>query len=255
MSIGFIYQGGQGASDFPISGVTFSCCLSVGRVSDLLHCIKIPDLAIMLTLTFSKTRGFSQRKLNIWESLFYSKRDLIDMKVRSLSPKTLLITNNTKVNFLSGTFFLVLLGACSSLLISPPAVAQNATQITEHLPPPPPLSPRSRIITGNRITRGRSNNMSLPTNIEPPTSYIGREYTFSAPNESNSESSVNNISAYYVEVLGSSDRLLEQVRSIEPKAFFKGDIIQVGIFSEQDNAANLVRQLALQGLWARIVTK
>ena len=176
------------------------------------------------------------------------------MKVRSLSPKTLCITNNYKFNFFNGSWLLILFGACNALLISPSAAAQNRIQISDHLPPPPPLSPRSRIITGNRITGGRSHNILRPT-MEPPTSHIGREYTFSAPNESQSESAVKNVAGYRVEVLGSSDRLLKQVRTIEPKAFFKGDVIQVGIFSEQDNAANLVRQLALQGLWARIVTK
>ena len=174
------------------------------------------------------------------------------MKVRSLSPKTLFIINNYKFNCFNTPFVLVLFTG----LITPfPTVAQSKIEISDHLPPPPPISPRSQVITGNRITRGRSYDILPPADMEPPTSHIGQEYIFSAPDESNSESRVNNITAYRVEVLGSSDRLLKQVRNIEPKAFFKGDVIQVGIFSEQDNAANLVRQLALQGLWARIVTK
>ena len=35
----------------------------------------------------------------------------------------------------------------------------------------------------------------------------------------------------------------------------KGNIIQVGIFSEEDNAIDLVKQLTLQGLWARIIVE
>ena len=48
-------------------------------------------------------------------------------------------------------------------------------------------------------------------------------------------------------------KLLLQVQDIEPKAFAKGDIIQVGIFKRQKNAEDLVRKLAIEGLWARIV--
>lgn len=179
------------------------------------------------------------------------------MKVWFFPSNTVSMTNGYQFNFLNTALLFILFGA-ASLAISPSATAQKTPQLKQHLPPPPPLSPRSRIITGNRITRGRSNNMSLPTNVEPPTSHIVKEYTFSVPGESEQSSAVttiNNVAGYRVEVLGSGDRLLEQVRVIEPRAFSKGEIIQVGIFSEQDNAANLVRKLALQGLWARIVAK
>ena len=174
------------------------------------------------------------------------------MKVRSLSPKTLYIINNYKFNLFNTRLLLLLF---TGLMIPSPIVAQNKIEISDHLPPPPPLPPSSQIITGNRIIRGRSYDILPPAEIEPPTSDISREYIFSAPGESESESRISNIVGYRVEVLGSSDRLLKQVRTIEPKAFSKGKVIQVGIFSEQDNAANLVRQLALQGFWARIVKK
>ncbi len=172
------------------------------------------------------------------------------MAVRSLSPKTLNITDNYKFNFFN-TAFLFLLFA--ELLISSSAIAQNKIPISDHLPPPPPVSPGTQIIKGNRITIGRRYDILPPADMEPPTSHIGREYIFSSPDKPQAKPTINNVTAYRVEVLGSSDRLLKQVRTIEPKAFFKGNVIQVGIFSQQDNAANLARQLALQGLWARIV--
>ncbi|MEO1669911.1 MAG: SPOR domain-containing protein [Cyanobacteria bacterium J06631_2] len=88
-----------------------------------------------------------------------------------------------------------------------------------------------------------------------------REYTFKAPDSktlSNSSNLTGDLTAaqgYKVEVYGSGKELLLEVRDIEPKAFIKGNIIQVGIFSQQNNAEDMVRQLASQGFWARIVTQ
>ena len=82
-----------------------------------------------------------------------------------------------------------------------------------------------------------------------------REYTFKAP-ESKSFREVeqsNQAQGYKVEVYGSAEDLLKQVRGIEPRAFIKGDIIQVGIFSQQDNAEDLVRKLTIAGFWSRIM--
>ena len=83
-----------------------------------------------------------------------------------------------------------------------------------------------------------------------------REYRFKAP-DSKTLSNSGNLSAvggYKVEVYGSAVDLLTEVRNVEPKAFIKGDVIQVGIFSQQSNAENVVRELAARGFWARIVT-
>ena len=82
-----------------------------------------------------------------------------------------------------------------------------------------------------------------------------REYTFKAP-DSKTLSNSGNLTAvqgYKVEVYGSASDLLAEVRNIEPKAFVKGDIIQVGIFSSQNNAEDMVRKLAAEGFWARII--
>ena len=84
-----------------------------------------------------------------------------------------------------------------------------------------------------------------------------REYVYKAPDNKiikNPQQLTQN-QGYKVEVYGSADDLLQRVQDIEPRAFRKGQIIQVGIFSEQDNAEVLVRKLAVAGFWARIVSQ
>ena len=84
-----------------------------------------------------------------------------------------------------------------------------------------------------------------------------REYTFKAPDSktiSNTEQLVK-VRGYKVEVYGSEKELLQQVRNVEPTAFIKGNTIQVGIFSQQVNAEDMVRKLAVKGFWARIKTQ
>lgn len=84
-----------------------------------------------------------------------------------------------------------------------------------------------------------------------------REYTFKAP-DNKTLSNTRNLAAaqgYKVEVYGKGQELLRQVRDIEPRAFTKGNIIQVGIFSQQNNAEDMVRKLAVAGFWARIVNQ
>jgi hypothetical protein len=151
--------------------------------------------------------------------------------LRSLSPKL------TSLLLISG-FFLISLAN--------PTIAQETSLIVENLPPPPPLSPGSHI--------NQNHNLPATKLIAPSYSsnYNKREYIFSAP--TSSSTSIDSAQGYRVEVFGGSDSLLSQVRDIEPKAFRKGDIIQVGIFSEQENAEEMVRKLALQGFWARIVS-
>ena len=81
-----------------------------------------------------------------------------------------------------------------------------------------------------------------------------REYTFKAPDSTTTtDSELTQPPGYKVEVYGSAEELLLQVRNIEPRAFVKGDVIQVGIFSQQNNAEDMVRKLASVGLWARII--
>ena len=152
--------------------------------------------------------------------------------------------NNSYSKLINITVVSIMSAGCYGLLATKAAVAQTSPKVAQYLPSPPPLSPRSRIIRGNRINRGRKNNILPLPNIEPPISnQIAKEYTFKAPSIAQS---------YRVEVLGNNQQTLQQVRNIEPQAFVKGNIIQVGIFQDKDNAATLVQELALKGLWARI---
>ncbi len=82
-----------------------------------------------------------------------------------------------------------------------------------------------------------------------------REYIFKAPDNKTltNTGSLTAAQGYKVEVYGSGEELLLQVRDIEPRAFIKGDIIQVGIFSQQNNAEDMVQKLAIAGFWARIM--
>ena len=84
-----------------------------------------------------------------------------------------------------------------------------------------------------------------------------REYTFKAPDNKtlSDKEQLTAVEGYKVEVYGSEEELLMKVRGIEPRAFVKGNIIQVGIFSQQDNAEDMARKLARAGLWARIIAQ
>ncbi|MEL6787662.1 MAG: SPOR domain-containing protein [Cyanobacteria bacterium J06607_15] len=127
------------------------------------------------------------------------------------------------------------------------------------------LSLATLLITLNSaIAPGAAESFPAPQQIDLANSspvYVTRnnhrEYTFKAPDSKTLSNSGNLTAAqgYKVEVYGSAKELLLEVRNIEPRAFIKGNIIQVGIFSQQNNAEDMVRQLASRGFWARIVTQ
>lgn len=97
----------------------------------------------------------------------------------------------------------------------------------------------------------------LTKNAKSNSQNIQREYTFKAPDSkviSNTEQ-LTRIKGYKVEVYGNQVELLQQVKDIAPNAFVKGENIQVGIFSQQNNAEDLVRKLAVAGFWARITVQ
>ncbi|MBE9167710.1 SPOR domain-containing protein [Pleurocapsales cyanobacterium LEGE 06147] len=146
-------------------------------------------------------------------------------------------------------WFLIFLGGFFSLISFIPIKAQDTHLIIEDLPPPPPVS------SSNRALRTRYHQLRQPS-LQPPTyqdSPEQREYNFRAPDDLTTPSELPASRSYRVEVFGNSETLLNRVRNIEPTAFRKGDVIQVGIFSEQQNAEAILRKLALEGLWARIV--
>lgn len=126
----------------------------------------------------------------------------------------------------------------SLLIIAGTAISANAED-------PKPES--SRLQDGS-IYLGKNNNSSK---------LIAREYTFKAPDNktlSNSKQ-ITAAQGYKVEVYGNAPELLVKVRNIEPKAFINGNIIQVGIFSQQNNAEDMVRKLAGAGFWSRITAQ
>lgn len=105
-----------------------------------------------------------------------------------------------------------------------------------------------------------NNNSQKPNVLDRKTIYLSknnqsREYIFKSPDNKTltNTGSLTAAKGYKVEVYGSGQELLLQVRDIEPKAFIKGNIIQVGIFSQQNNAEDMVQKLAVAGFWARIV--
>ncbi|MGF1540060.1 MAG: SPOR domain-containing protein [Pleurocapsa sp.] len=171
------------------------------------------------------------------------------IKSLSLTKHSLLPQYLSTCVALTLTILLAISGSSLIMVAFPaPAIAEDEPQITEALPPPPPISQPNQIIK-NKYTP------IVPLDTNPPSysSDRQREYTFSAPDVP-FETQKNRVNlGYRVEVFGNTERLLTQVRDIEPKAFQKGSIIQVGIFSDRHNAEDLVRKLAIQGLWSRIV--
>ena len=134
---------------------------------------------------------------------------------------------------------LILINGAISLATALQAIAVNAEEIT----PVPDLG----------LPEANPSYISSNTNSDTGS----REYTFKAPGNKtlgNTEH-LAAVKGYKVEVYGNAADLLLQVRSIEPKAFISGNIIQVGIFSQQNNAEDMVRQLAVAGFWARIVNQ
>ena len=108
-------------------------------------------------------------------------------------------------------------------------------------------------IESSRTNRDRS-AIYLTRSSKSNTKTKAREYTFKAPDSKiiNNSEQLTKVRGYKVEVYGDKEDLL-RVKDIEPTAFIKEDVIQVGIFSEQNNAEDMVRKLAAKGLWSRIV--
>lgn len=113
----------------------------------------------------------------------------------------------------------------------------------------------SVFLTGNLLVPANASEAAKNSKSNSKTE--NREYTFKAPDSKtiSRPEQLTEIQGYKVEVYGSAEELLQQVKDVEPAAFIKGNIIQVGIFSEQDNAEDLVRKLAVKGLWARIIVE
>lgn len=93
----------------------------------------------------------------------------------------------------------------------------------------------------------------------PKTDQDQDVYQFEAPDSTlpppNSNSSPAAETLFRVQVYGSSEQLLALVRRVEPSAFVRPgeNVIQAGLFSETENAQELVRSLSEQGIQADIV--
>ena len=117
------------------------------------------------------------------------------------------------------------------------------------------LIPANALENNNLAAHNKSFYLAQNSKSNGKTS--SREYTFKAPDGkaiSNTEQLIK-AQGYRVEVYGSEQELLQQVKDIEPTAFVKGDTIQVGIFSKEANAQSMVQKLAIKGFWARIKTQ
>lgn len=112
------------------------------------------------------------------------------------------------------------------------------SSLAQTLPPPPSANNSSE--QGNEVYQ-----FEAPTNNSP---------TPTPPIENNSIPSSNN-RLFRVQVYGSSEQLLSLVRRVEPKAFVPDgkQIIQVGLFSQANNAQELVQDLSQQGVEAEII--
>ncbi len=173
----------------------------------------------------------------------------LSLTIHSLSFSPLSTQVATTLTVLFSTFGSAFLIVATSSI----ATAKDEPRITESVPPPPPIAPQNQLVK-------HKHSRILPIDTNPPTyskNDLQREYTFSAPDESAVEEADSNINfnkGYRVEVFGDTEELLVQVRDIEPKAFQKGNVIQVGIFSDRNNAEDLVRKLARKGFWSRIIS-
>jgi hypothetical protein len=135
------------------------------------------------------------------------------------------------VRFLQQTFPLFI------LLASSPISAQTTTPVGYEQLPPVPVSAGSYVTNNVNNTYdfqapnyNNQNNQPIPA--QPTT-----QYQYSQNNE-----------RYLVIVSSNSPQVLQQVRQIEPTAYFRavqgGSVIQAGTFTRITNVQNRIRQLA-----------
>lgn len=134
------------------------------------------------------------------------------------------------------------------------AVAYNS-QFSENFPLELNSSDKSsRIAIALKLAKEDEANSISKEKPEKRT-FRKKEYIFRAPQQTTSQQTTSQLkkTTYQVQVYGSSEGMLAKVQAIEPRAFLKGNLIQVGNFSTQENAEQLLKKLAIKGLWARIV--
>lgn len=161
-------------------------------------------------------------------------------------------------------YIATLLGGAIAISQSSLAVAQDTPPVMEGLPPAPPVQ---RLTAPPQVKDPFApSNQNLPSSPPQPSTNINSanyDRTFTAPSSSSNSkpnppvtSNTSNTSALYrVDVDGDTQWMLAKVKTLEPQAFIRKEdkVIQAGLFREEENAQNLVRQLERQGFRARTI--
>ena len=155
-------------------------------------------------------------------------------------------------------YFLLLTG---TLLISPSTLtlAQSNPSVLPGLPPPPPVPSDSNLPP---MIDYDSPLPELPDNFNPqspkpaPTSVNSEPINIPVtPSRVNNNSAPKKNRLYRVEIIGDSPTLLAQVQRFEPQAFIRSGegVIQAGLFSQKENARNLLDKFKEQGLRGKVI--
>lgn len=121
-------------------------------------------------------------------------------------------------------------------------LVQAQVTVFEGLPPLPPNIPS----LGDTAVDAP---LGVPSAPKPAI----QEFNFEAPRSPVTPSFSSPQNQYRVEVASTDPLMLATVKRIEPGAFMRGDRIQAGVFSKQQNAQSLQDNLQQQGIEARIV--
>ena len=160
------------------------------------------------------------------------------------------------------------------------SLAQSSPTVFDRLPAPPPIPVGTPTTPAETVQPRNLPSLPLPPtplsdNISPTTSPTTdppsaiREYTFQAPDSPEISIPIEPASANVpenaniakrriirVEVIGDTQKILAQVKQIEPLAFIqvgKGTI-QAGVFPNSNAAQQRIQQLKQQGLSATMST-
>jgi hypothetical protein len=157
--------------------------------------------------------------------------------------------------------------------VSATGLLAQGTSTMKRLPPPPPLPvPNAPIPTNDLLPPQKVPVRSTPLPVSsPPSQGAVREYTFQAPSSpslpartmpkaatpsraTSPAPAITPNQLYRVEVEGTDEALLAQVKAIEPLAavWQTQGIIYGGIFTQSQQAQERVRQLENKGLVAKI---
>lgn len=162
-------------------------------------------------------------------------------------------------------YIAILLGGAIAISQSSSTMAQDAPPLMEGLPPAPPVQPLTAPPQVKDpfvpVAPSSQNWQSSPSQPSSNINSANYDRTFAAPSSSSNSqpnppvTSSKNSDLYRVDVDGDTQWMLAKVKTLEPQAFIRKDdrVIQAGLFREEENAQNLVRQLEKQGFRARTI--